>query len=164
MANAGGRRIVIGIGNPDRGDDAAGRAVARRLRGLLPPEVAIAEEGGEATALMTRFDGAAEVYLVDACRSGAAAGTVRRFDVARAPLPHDAFGTSTHGFGVAQAVDLARALEQLPPRCVVYAIEGASFETGAPLSPPVAQAVADVADRLRDALAGELVGEEQSDA
>jgi hydrogenase maturation protease len=164
MAGAGSRRIVIGIGNPERGDDAAGRTVARRLRGLLPPDVVIAEEGGEATALMARFDGAAEAYLIDACRSGAAAGTVRRFDVARAPLPHDAFGASTHGFGVAQAIELARALGQLPPRCVVYAIEGASFETGAPLSPPVAQAVADVVKRLREAIAGKLVAEKQSDA
>ena len=50
-------------------------------------------------------------------------------------------------------MELARALAQLPPHCVVYAIEGASFETGAPLSQAVAAAVADVAARLRTEIA-----------
>jgi hydrogenase maturation protease len=149
MADAGARRMVVGIGNPDRGDDGAGRAVARQLAGLLPGDVEIAEMDGEAAALVARLDGAAEVYLVDASSSGAAAGTVRRFDVARETLPQGAFGVSTHGMGLAEAIELARVLGQLPPRCIVYAIEGASFETGTDLSAPVAQAVADVVRSLR---------------
>ena len=60
---------------------------------------------------------------------------------AATPLPRGALGMSTHGFGLAEALELARALGQLPRRCIVYAIEGASFETGAPLSPEVAAAV-----------------------
>jgi hydrogenase maturation protease len=159
MGGTGGRRIVIGIGNPDRGDDAAGRIVAHRLRNTLPDGVDIVEEHGEATALMARLDGAAEAWLIDACSSGAAAGTVRRFDVAQTPLPHGAFGASTHGFGVAEAIELARILGQLPLRCVVYAIDGESFETGAPLSSPVAGAVADIVARLRAEIAGELMGD-----
>jgi hydrogenase maturation protease len=55
---------------------------------------------------------------------------------------------STHGFGLAEAIELARALGGLPPRCVVYAIEGSSFEEGAALSPPVVAAAAEVARRL----------------
>jgi hydrogenase maturation protease len=153
MPGASNRRIVIGVGNPDRGDDAVGRAVARRLLGALPADVEIVEAEGEATALMARLDGAEEAYLVDACASGAAAGTVRRFDVGAGPLPQDAFGVSTHGFGLAEAIELARALGQLPRRCIVYAVEGASFEIGAALSGPVAVAVADVADRLRAEIA-----------
>lgn len=147
-------RVVLGIGNPERGDDAAGRQVARLLRWRLPEDVEVAEHDGEATALLARLDGAAAAFLIDACTSGAPAGTVRRFDVSAGPLPQAAFGLSTHGFGLAEAVDLARALGQLPPRCVVYAIEGASFAEGAPLSPAVAAAVADVARRL----GAEIVG------
>jgi len=142
------RCIVLGIGNPDRGDDAAGRAVAQRLRGTLPGGVALAEADGEATDLLARLEGPDVAYLVDACVSGAPAGTVRRFDVAQGPLPEGAFGLSTHGLGLGQAVGLARALGRLPQRCVVYAIEGASFEAGAPMSPAVAQAVGEVAGRL----------------
>lgn len=142
------RRIVLGIGNPDRGDDAAGRRVAQLLRRMLPEHVEVAEHDGEATALLARLDGAAAAYLIDACVSGAPAGTVHRFDVGTAPLPQAAFGLSTHGFGLAEAVELARSLGQLPEHCIVYAIEGNSFEIGAPLSPPASAAVAEVVRRL----------------
>jgi hydrogenase maturation protease len=149
MARTPSRTVVLGVGNPERGDDAVGRAVARRLRGALPEEVEIAEHDGEATALLALMDGAGAAYLVDACASGAEPGTLRRFDAAAAPLPSGAFGVSTHGFGPAEAIELARALGQLPRRCIVYAIEGGSWETGAPLSPRVAAAAALAADRLR---------------
>jgi hydrogenase maturation protease len=139
MSGDASRQLVIGIGNPDRGDDAAGRRVARLLRRMLRNEVEVAEHDGEATALLARLDCAAAAYLIDACASGAPAGTVHRFDAAAAPLPQAAFGLSTHGFGLSEAVELARSLGQLPRRCVVYAIEGQSFELGAPLSPPVTQ-------------------------
>jgi len=72
-----------------------------------------------------------------------------------ATLPRHAFGLSTHGLGLAEAIELARALGALPPRCVVYAIEGASFEAGAPLTPAVSDAVADVALRLEAEIVGQ---------
>ena len=149
------RRIVVGVGNPDRGDDAAGRKVAQLLRWMLPHDVDVAEHDGEATDLLARIEGVAAAFLVDACTSEASAGTVRRFDVGAAPLPQRVFGVSTHGFGLAEAIELARALGRLPPRCVVYAIEGSSFQAGAPLSPPVAAAVANVARRLLAEITGQ---------
>lgn len=155
MTSDRSRRIVLGVGNPDRGDDAAGRKVARLLRWMLPHDVEVAEHGGEATDLLARLEGVAVAFLVDACASDASAGTVRRFDVGEAPLPQRVFGVSTHGFGLAEAIELARALGRLPPRCIVYAIEGASFEAGAPLSPAVAAVVADVARRLLAEITGE---------
>ncbi len=138
---------VIGIGNPDRGDDGVGRAVAERLR-ELGPGVDVVEQGGEATALLAAMEGAARVFFIDACVSGVAAGTIRRFDLAKAPLPPLRPGVSSHGFGLAEALQLAAALGQMPSQCVVYAIEGAEFAHGAPLSPPVRAAVEDVVGRL----------------
>jgi len=148
-----GRRIVIGIGNPDRGDDAAGREVLRQLRGLLPADVNLVEGNGEAAAVLAWLERAEMAILVDASHSGAPAGTLRRFDVTQAPLPAALFEISTHGFGLGAAVELARALGQLPRRCIVYAIEGAGFELGAPLSPDVAAAIPEVVARLRAELA-----------
>ncbi|HEY8125963.1 MAG TPA: hydrogenase maturation protease [Methylocystis sp.] len=142
------RIIVLCIGNPDRGDDAAGRAVARALR-ASPADVDIIEEEGEATRVLTRLEAADAAYIVDASVSGAPPGEIRRFDVSTDPLPRAAFGASTHGFGLAEALELARALGALPSRCVVYAIEGETFEIGAPMSPAVAAAVDIVAGRLR---------------
>ena len=142
--------LVLGIGNTERGDDAVGREVVRLLRGVLPEHVAVEEQEGEAAALALRLEGVAAAYLVDASLSGAPPGTIRRFDATAAPLPQHEFGLSTHGLGLASAVELARALGQLPPRCIVYAVEGASFERGAGLSPTVADAVARLAKRLAE--------------
>ncbi|MBM3552429.1 MAG: hydrogenase maturation protease [Alphaproteobacteria bacterium] len=159
-SKASGRRIVVGVGNPDRGDDVAGRVVARLLRDAPPEGFQVSEKDGEATALLAELDGAAAAYIIDACASGAAPGIVSRFDAAAAPLPSRTFALSSHGLGLAETIELARALKQLPPICVVYAIEGGSFETGAPLSPPVAAAVATVAERLRAEIAARVETEE----
>ena len=140
--------VAIGIGNPDRGDDAVGRIVAR----LLQPHLSAIEHDGEATSLLSAMQAADSVVLIDAAQSGAPAGTIHRIDCAtNAVLPHG--GVSSHGFGVAEAIALAHALGTLPPRCIVYAIEGADFTPGAPLSPEVARAAQEVVDRIRAQIA-----------
>jgi hydrogenase maturation protease len=141
--------IVLGIGNVERGDDGAGRAVARFLRHMLGDRVEIIEQDGEATALLARLEGAACAYIIDACMSGAPAGTVHRIDANLSALPQASSDLSTHGFGLAAAVELGRSLGQLPARTIVYAIEAECFEAGAPLSGPVAAATVVVADRIR---------------
>ncbi|ATQ69969.1 MULTISPECIES: hydrogenase maturation protease [Methylosinus] len=127
-------RVVIGVGNPDCGDDAVGRRAAALMRVAAPPRVEIIERDGETTALLAAMNGAELAIFIDACVSGAAPGAVRRFDVARAPLPQSEFAASSHGLGLATAIELARALGDLPRVCIVYAIEGESFAQGAPLS------------------------------
>ena len=164
MAGERPRYVVIGIGNPDRGDDAVGRRVAQSLAGALPPEVEILEQDGEATSLLACMEGVAAAWLIDACVSGKPAGTVQRYDVAAAPLPQDAFNLSTHGFGLAEAIELARALDQLPPRCIVYAVEAGSVVAGAPLSPAVAAAVDAVGVQVRAEITGVDAPEGRIDA
>jgi hydrogenase maturation protease len=143
------RVVVLGIGNIERGDDGAGRAVARLLRHMLSGGVKIAERDGEATSLLADLEGASAAYLIDACVSNAPPGTIHRIDANLGPLPQSSSDLSTHGFGLAAAVELGRTLEQLPPRTIVYAIEAESFAAGAPLSEPVAAATVIVADRIR---------------
>ena len=129
---AGDRPLLIGVGNAWRGDDAAGLVLARRLGGLA--------HEGDGLALVDAWAGARHVVVVDAAASGAPPGTVHRFD-ASAPLPARALRSSTHALGLAEAVELARALGRLPERLEVYAIEGADFAVGAGLTPAVAAAV-----------------------
>jgi len=150
---------VFGIGNPDRGDDAAGRIVADLLRGRLPADVEVVEHDGEGASLLARLEGLSTAILVDACWSGVPAGTVSRFDVQEAPLPRARFGISTHDFGLAAAIELGRALGQLPERCIVFAIEGAEFVAGAPLSPRVAAAIDGVVRRVIEEVRGAPAGE-----
>src|ERR1035437_1465469 len=140
--------VIIGVGNEYRSDDGAGIAVARRLRALFPTGVTILEESGEGAALIQAWQGAAWVMLVDAVRSGASPGTIHRLDARAASVPSGFFHYSTHAFSVAEAVELARALDQLPPHLVVYGIEGANFAAGVELSPAVEPAVEAVVQRL----------------
>ncbi|MGZ4269695.1 MAG: hydrogenase maturation protease [Solirubrobacteraceae bacterium] len=137
--------IVIGVGNAWRGDDGAGLEVARRVAAAGVP--ARAHEG-ECSALVELWSGAGHAVVVDAARSGAAPGTVHRYDAAAAPLPASLLRSSTHAFGVPDAVELGRALGRLPERLEVYGIEGASFATSDRLTPAVADAVAALAGRL----------------
>lgn len=52
--------------------------------------------------------------------------------------------------GIPEAIELARVLDELPPRLIVYGIEGAEFEAGAGLSSAVAAAVAEMIDRIEE--------------
>jgi hydrogenase maturation protease len=118
------------------------------VRELAPDGVEVREIEGDATALVDAWSGAEHVVVVDAAQSGAAPGTVRRFDARSQPLPVRTLRSSTHAFGVSDAVELARSLGRLPGRLEVYAIEGASFVAGDRLSPSVERAVAEVAGEL----------------
>ena len=143
---------MIGIGNPDRRDDAAGLEVARRLRAILPDSIHVIEESGEATALMAAWEGADCVVTIDAMASGARPGLIRRFDLKDDPLPAHLLRCSTHDLGLPEAIELSRRLGTLPSRLVVYGIEGADFGCGRSLSTSVLLAV----DTAVHAIQGEL--------
>jgi hydrogenase maturation protease len=155
--------LVIGIGNPDRGDDAAGLAVARKISDALasgqvtvPGEVIVRELTGDQLKLLDEWAGATEVYLVDAVCSGGAPGTVYRFDAADA-LTERFRHRGTHTFSLADVIELARVLGQLPPHLAGFGIEGADFAIGAGLSPEAAAAVDKVTALLLEHLeAGDL--------
>ncbi|HKK29782.1 MAG TPA: hydrogenase maturation protease [Alphaproteobacteria bacterium] len=132
--------LVIGIGHPDRGDDAVGPFVVSALDHADLPGLSTLCLQGDPADLMAAWEGRREVVVVDACSSGAPSGTVHRFNAVQEPLPADFGAVSTHGFGLAAAVELARAMGNLPASLTVYGIEASDFEPGAPLSPEVESA------------------------
>ena len=141
--------VVVCVGNALRGDDAVGLHVARAL---ADAGVHVVECEGEPVGILDAWDGCERAILVDATDSGAEPGTVRRLPVHDAPLPPELRRASTHLLGVAEAVELARALGRLPRETVVYGIEGARFDTGAPLSPEVEAVVPTVVASIREEL------------
>jgi len=141
--------VVIGVGNPDRGDDGAGPEVLARLEGRVPAGVRLVRlSGADPAQIMEAWGGATRVFVVDAILSGAAAGTVRRFDAVAEPLPAEVHLASTHVLGAGAAVELARVLGRLPAVLTVYGVEGATFTVGTGLSPAVAAGVAEAASRI----------------
>ena len=135
--------LVIGVGNPDRGDDGVGRVVARLLKSHMP----VIEHDGEATALVDMLRSARRTWLIDAAQSDSPPGTIHRIDCTK-DIPLLRSTVSSHGFGLAEAIGLARALGTMPPHCMIYAIEGTCFTLGTPMSPPVTGAAREVARRI----------------
>lgn len=132
--------LVIGVGNAYRSDDAVGLIVAQRLKQRSADRVIVLEESGAAVAWMDAWKDADAVILIDATHSGADPGTIHCLDAGSQPLPSGILRYSTHGLGIAEAVELARALNQLPGQCKIYGIEGRTFKMGVGLSPEVERA------------------------
>jgi hydrogenase maturation protease len=143
-----GNALLIGIGNEYRSDDSMGVAIARKIRERKLSSVCIKEESGEGAALMEAWQGFENVILVDAVSSGAKPGTIYRIDAKKERVPSKFFHYSTHAFGVAEAIELARAMKTLPQELVVYGIEGADFTAGIRLSPVVQESAGQVVEQI----------------
>lgn len=136
--------LLIGIGNPYRQDDSLGVRIAGALQGCNLPDIRVIEHSGEGVSLMDAWGDADAVVVVDAVSSGAEPGRIYQFLAHEQPLPARFFAYSTHDFGLAEAVELARSLGELPPRCIVFGIEGAHFSFGTELSSEVKRAMAEL--------------------
>lgn len=143
------RILMIGVGNAYRHDDAAGLVVARRLKDQTLSSCEVHEQVGEGTVLMELWKCAERVVVVDAVQSGAIVGTVHRFNINLTSLAAPIFRVSTHAFGLNEAIELSRALKQLPSNFIIYGIEGQNFDAGIGLSSTVLGAVNDLAEKLR---------------
>jgi len=156
---------IIGCGNCDRGDDAVGVLVARRLHalgvethvvetrgiethGVEIPGLEIVEHSGESFSLIDRWTGSDRIILVDATAPSGTPGQIRVWNVPADRLPEDVFPCSTHAYGVREAVELACTMNLLPQILLVYGIEGKQFSFGAPLSPQVERAVETAVQQL----------------
>jgi hydrogenase maturation protease len=140
---------VIGVGNEFRGDDAAGVIAARKIEKENLPGVDVIIQSGEGTALIEAWQSYDLVIIIDASRSNSATGQIFRFDTAEQKLPDSFFNYSTHAFSVAEAVELARVLNRLPPKMIIYAVEGEKFENWVGLSPEVERATENIFRRIR---------------
>ncbi len=140
--------LVAGLGNTDRGDDGVGALVVRHLLGRLPADVTIMMLSGDVLSVIDRWRDFDALVCVDASEPGSTPGSIHRLDLARTELPCEASITSSHGFGLAETIGLGRALQQVPPEILVYAVEGARFDGGAAITREVAAAALRAADAI----------------
>ena len=140
--------LLIGTGNEFRCDDGAGLAAIRALKAREIPGTLVIESPSDGAELMELWKSAAKVILIDAVSSDGVPGTVYRFDARSQPIPACHSFLSTHAFGLAEAIELARALHVLPQYLVVYAIEGQNFTIGTGLSREVEKAVQEAVEQV----------------
>ena len=138
------RTLVLGLGNPCLGDDAVGLHVVAELRSRLRdrPGVEVSEDYCGGLRLMERLIGFERAIVVDACCTGAPAGTVRVLVNGALPTRH---GGSSHDVDLNTALAVGRcAGAALPPEGNVWvvAVEATEVEQfRAQCTPPVAAAI-----------------------
>ena len=140
--------LLIGIGNEYRCDDSIGLHVIRALKEQKLPETTIVESSGDGAELIEMSSLARMTILIDAVSSGGEPGAIYRFDALRQTIPAQLSFQSTHVIGVAEAIELARILGQLPPSLIIYAVEGENFSIGVGLSSRAGDAVQKVVERV----------------
>ena len=144
---------VIGVGNPEAGDDAVGLEVVRSARSELEALGAEVVETGAGLHVLDLLRGVDAVVIVDAVRAphgGRPPGTIVRAETGPGGLPAEVGSSlSSHGFGVAEALGLAAALDGAP-RVVFLGVEVADVAAGHGLSEPVASSVPELSARVVD--------------
>ncbi len=138
------KTLILGLGNPFRGDDGVGAAVVAALkRQEQPANVVVLDGGTPGLETVLIWQGYERVIIVAAADMGLLPGNWKRFLPEEAVLPMDegAMQGSLHDAGLAEALALAEALEILPPKLVFYGIQPAFTGWSADLTDDVGAAV-----------------------
>lgn len=144
--------LVVGLGNPHRGDDAIGPVVAATV--AADPRAAgweVVAPGGDVVDLVLRWADR-PVVVVDAAVTGGQVGRILRVDALATGVGCPSGPVSSHGLGLDEAIALGQALGRSPRSLIVLAVEGAGFEHLEPLSAAVAAAVPTVVDAIVEQL------------
>jgi hydrogenase maturation protease len=140
------RRLLLGIGNRLRGDDAVGPLVVDSLKSELNDlNIQLSECNCDPGLMISSWENFDQVIIVDAISDPSkSVGSIVQFDAAKHELPADFKSSSTHTVGLATAVELARALGSLPKDLLILGVVGNSYSYGKPPSAAVAAAIPEV--------------------
>lgn len=141
--------LVLGLGNPLRGDDGIGvRVVEALIANPLPVGVEVIDGGTQGLGVVPLLEGRERLIVVDAANLGQEPGAHKRFALNEVRF----LGTDTqiviHEAGLREALLLAEALGFLPQDTVFYGIQPGSLEWEEGLSAPVQVAVQQVTGRI----------------
>lgn len=149
---------VIGVGNEYRRDDGVGCAVATAVERLGLPGVRVTVTDGDPATILDGWSGAELAVIVDAVRRDPSTpGRIHRTGADL--LPDGAPATSSHGFGIAEAIRLGEVLDRVPRRIVILAVEAGDIGFGPGLSTAVADAVPAITQAVLDELEVSVTGQ-----
>jgi hydrogenase maturation protease len=138
------KTILLGLGNPILGDDAAGWRVVEALRDFLPDEMAADTLAGGGLSVMERLEGFDRAVIVDTIQTGQAPkGQVVVMPLEALPNPLTGHLSSAHETNLLTALQAGRALGiHLPQQITVVGIETqAVYDFGDKLSAEIEAAV-----------------------
>lgn len=145
--------VVIGVGNDFRTDDGVGLYVARAIARMNLPAVRVIAGVADGSNILAAWTGADAAFIIDCAVSGAAPGTIFRFNPLKEEIPAEFFSHfSTHAINLVDTVALGRILGILPTTLTIFAIEGESFSPGPELTYKVKTAADMVVAELAKAI------------
>jgi len=148
----GKRSLVVGVGNSYRCDDALGILAVQELERRHPGEIRMTLAPGELAGLLDLWKGEELVVVVDAVSPGKCPGQIHRIDAVHERVETVPFHSSSHEFGLEDAVHLARTLNLLPPALLIYGIEGEEFAAGIGLSDSVVKSLPEMLRQIEEDL------------
>lgn len=144
----GERVLIIGYGNPLRGDDGLGWQAARRLVGEVRDGVEVVACHQLMPELAEPLSRAHRAVFIDAAAPGGSPGSIVMSVVQPRPAAPGAF---SHHLDPSGLLELARSLYGNAPPAELITVSGQQFDFGEQLSPPVQAALENVV-RLMKAL------------
>jgi len=141
--------LVLGLGNPLRGDDGVGPRVIEELnRRGLPEGVTTLDAGTGGVDLLHVLEGWERAIVVDAADVDREPGQYVRFTPEEARLVESADGFSLHNAGLAEVLALAKAAGQPLPELVIFGVQPEKIGWGEGLSPAVEAALPDIVNAV----------------
>ena len=144
--------LILSLGNPLRGDDGVGTAVLTMLAAypIIPPGVVLQDGGTPGLETVLLLEGYERVIIIDAADMGLEPGCWRRFSSAKLAAQEANLTGTLHQAGLAEALELADALNMLPDEVVIFGIQPAEIGWEPGLSVGVETAVGEVCKAVLD--------------
>ena len=138
--------LVLSLGNPLRGDDGVGTAVLTLLSAypIIPPGVVLLDGGTPGLETVLLLEGYEKVIMIDAADMGLEPGEWRRFSSAKLAAQEANLTGTLHQAGLAEALELADALNMLPNKVVIFGVQPGEIGWEPGLSVGVETAVSEV--------------------
>ncbi len=134
--------LILGVGNPLRRDDGIGPEVIRLLTEnrskknstyKLSSDIDLLDGGTDGLGLIEYLKDYKKVIIIDAVEMKLTPGTIKVFTPQEAVININSDALSTHGFGIAELIKLARGLD-INPELIIVGIQPENIDYGEELS------------------------------
>lgn len=142
---------IIGIGNPERGDDGAGFVVIDRLKrcSWLPDWVHLDYIGMDPLNMIADLPKYKKVLIIDAVNMGLSPGEIKMFSLDQVEMTLTEEQLNLHGFGLAEALQMVKHLN-LDTQIKIIGVQPKDWTYTPKLSDPVSQSIDKMLELIRE--------------
>jgi hydrogenase maturation protease len=153
------KTIILGFGNPLRGDDGIGIAIVQALleSSSLPDGITVVDAGTSNLEALLLMQGYQRAFIIDAADFGGVPGEWRCMsihDISFIPGVLRQYG-SYHNAGLKDAIALGQSLRILPEEIFIYAVQPQDLQLSVGLSQSNSAAVREITKDLLNKLESE---------